>query len=75
MKKFNMKRARQSLRQAILSVDPLAEEFIDWDAFEIALEAMMECDPTREMVLAVFGAAITKARQLRAVHSPIGATN
>lgn len=66
MKRFDMKKARRTLRNAVQGVDPFAVEYIDWDQFELELEAVIEGEGPREAVLAVFSIAVNRARQLRA---------
>jgi hypothetical protein len=52
------------LRQAVTQMDPAAVEYIDWQHFEAELEKVMGVtDPAKPKVTAVFGQAVTRARQ------------
>lgn len=75
MKPKDMKRARELLAANCAKVDPFAVEYIDWDAFEGVLEAVMMAGGDQEAILRVFTASIAKARMLRAKDRPMGATN
>jgi hypothetical protein len=66
----DMKKARELLKRNVAKVDAEAVDYIDWDQFEATLEAMMNSDPTQEMILAVFGAHIQIACANRAKHAP-----
>lgn len=70
MKKFDMKKARRTLTRAIHGVDPLAIDYIDWEQFEIELEAVIAADAPREAVLAVFSLAVNRARHARVADRP-----
>lgn len=71
MKKFDMKRARATLTNAVKGVDPFAVDYINWEAFEIELEASIEANAPKAAVLAVFSKAVNMARRARAAHAPI----
>lgn len=75
MKAGDMKRAKELLAANCAKVDPFAVEYIDWDAFEGVLEAVMMAGGDQEAILRVFTASINKARMLRAQDKPIGPTN
>lgn len=70
MKRFDMKKARRTLTNAVTGVDQFAVEYIDWDRFELELEAVIQGDGPREAVLAVFSLAVNRARQARAQDKP-----
>lgn len=64
MKNFNMVSARKMLRQAVHQMEPAAVDYIDWTHFEGELEKVMAVtDVTKPKVTAVFGQAVTRARQ------------
>lgn len=72
----DMRAAREQLRANVMAIDPQAVEFIDYDAFEGVLEAvLMTPNPTNEMIHRVFTASIMKARTMRAIHRPLGPTH
>lgn len=70
MKNFDMKRARQTLTRAVEGVDPYAVDYINWEAFEIELEAVMQAElegqHKKAATLAVFSKAVNMARTARA---------
>lgn len=71
MKHFDMNKARGTLKQAVAGIDPLAVDYIDWDNFELELEAVVTGGGPREAVLAVFSLATNRARQARARAQPL----
>ena len=75
MKLSDMKRARELLRANCAKVDVQAVEYLDWDAFEGVLEAVMAAEPTQDMIMRVFQTTIQKAQVQRVLHRPIGPTN
>lgn len=72
----DMKLAKAKLRANVMEVDPEAVDYIDWDAFEGVLEAvLMTANPTNVMIHQVFKSSISKARILRAMHKPNASPN
>lgn len=65
MKNFSMPSARAMLRRAVKQLEPPAEDYIDWDAFEGELEKTLAVtDVSKAKVASVFGRAVTRARHL-----------
>jgi len=70
------KRARELLRANVAKVDMNAVEYIDWDAFEGVLEAVLASEsPTQDEILQVFKASLNKARAAYAADRGVGPTN
>lgn len=75
MKPGDMKRARELLAANCAKADPFAVEYIDWDAFEGVLEAVMQAGGDEQAILRVFAASIAKAKQLRLQDRGVKPTN
>lgn len=74
--RMDMKAAKEQLRRNVMEVDPEAVEYIDWDAFEGVLEAVLSTsNPTNAMIHQVFKSSINKAQMLRVLNRPMGPTN
>ena len=72
----DLKDARDLLARNCAKVDPFAVEYLDYDAFEGVLEAVMASgEATQEMIMQVFSASIRKAQMLRARDRTVGPTN
>lgn len=72
----DMKLARHRLRMNVREINPEAVAYIDWDAFEGVLEAVLATpNPTNEMIHRVFRASVAKAVQAYVRDNPRGPTN
>lgn len=59
-----MHSARGMLKRAVTQMEPAAVDYIDWPKFESEMEKVMAVtDVAKSKVTAVFGQAVTRARQ------------
>ena len=77
MKLSDKKRSRELLRNFVAEQDPAAVEYIDWDAFEGVLDAVMasESGQDPDAIMQVFKSVRNKAVSAKFFDRPPGPTN
>jgi len=71
------RRARELLVANVARAEPNAVAYIDWDAFEGVLDAVMASEAAQdpEAIMQVFKSSVAKARGLYHADRPPGPTN